>query len=339
MDRNQPLRSDVLEAWNRLLNHTCTGKDVALISEALKNDSSLPEFDEVFERVRNEALANKPPLTDEQQEAYREEAFQLIAAFERKQKAPASPIIVRFRKIRYAAAAVLLLGLLIPAAYLFLKPKTEALIVEKVTQQGEIMTFFLPDRTEVTLNVSSRIKYPENFTGDERIVELYGEALFHATTDPERPFVVKSENMNVKVLGTVFNVKAYKDDLSSSVSVASGKVEVGFDDSKVLLEKDQQAKWNKETGKVEKQNIDAEKFISWTNGIMYFERTPIHDVIHILNRNYPQVTIELAKGEYTDILITGEYNKALHPDNIIRRIVTTTNLQCEKEGNKYTFHH
>ena len=328
-----------MEAWNRLLNHTCTGKDVALISELFKEDDPLPEFDEIYERVRDEAFADKQLLTETQKEAYRQEAFQLIAEYERKRKTPVTPVSGRFRKIWYAAAAVLLLGLLIPTVYLFLKQPKEAQPLEMITQQGEIKTVYLPDRTEVTLNVGSRITFPEQFIGDERIVELYGEALFHATADPERPFIVKTGNMNIKVLGTVFNVRAYTNDLSSSVSVASGKVEVDFEDGKVLLEKDRQVKLNNETGKVEIQYIDAGKYISWTNGILYFERTPIHEVIHILNRNYPEVEIELAQGEYSDILITGEYNKALHPDNIIRRIVTTTNLQCKKEGNNYIFHH
>ena len=162
-----------MEAWNRLLNHTCTGKDVALISELFKEDDPLPEFDEIFERVRDEAVDGKPQLTETQKEAYRQEAFQLIAEYERKRKTPVTPISSRFRKIWYAAAAVLLLGLLIPTVHLFLKQPKEAQPLEMITQQGEIKTFYLPDRTEVTLNVGSRITFPEQFTGDERSVELF----------------------------------------------------------------------------------------------------------------------------------------------------------------------
>jgi len=337
METCHPLRSDVIEAWNRLLNRTCTGKDLALISESLKEGDPLHEFNYIFERVKNEANAAKSHLTDKQKEAYRKEAYQLILDYERKREVPVSPVISLVRKIGFAAAAVLLC-ILIPASYLIMKSKTETETVEMITRQGEIKAVSLPDGTEVTLNVGSRIKYPTHFSDNERSVELYGEALFNVTGDPERPFIVKTGDMNIKVLGTVFNVKAYDNDLSSSVSVASGKVEVGLNDVKVMLEPNQQVKTDKTTGKYEKLNIDAGKYISWTNGIFYFQRTPIHEVVNILNRHYPQVEIELAKGEYNNILITGEYNDAFDPEKIIRRIITATDLKCKKTGNKYTLY-
>jgi len=345
MDKNQPLRSDLIEAWNRLVERTCTGEDITLLLDSLKGDEHLQEFDAVFDRVRIDALANKPHLTEKQKEAYRREAYQLIAEYERKRGGVSSPTIGRFRKIWYAAAAVLLLGLLIPAAYLYVKPKTEQTVqyVEEVTGRGEIKTVFLPDQTEVTLNAGSRIKYSVDFTGDERSVELAGEALFNVASDPSRPFIVKTENMNVKVIGTVFDVKEYANDLFLSVSVASGKVEVETwhatskeRAASILLEQNQQMKMDKSTGMFEKLAIDAGKYFSWTNGALYFHRTPIREVVNMLNRHYPQVDIELAEGEYSN-LITGQHDK-VDPEDILKGIIYTTGLKCKKTENKYVLY-
>jgi ferric-dicitrate binding protein FerR (iron transport regulator) len=141
--------------------------------------------------------------------------------------------------------------------------------------------------------------------------------------------------MNIKVVGTVFGVKEYDDDLSSSVSVASGKVEVGLADEKVLLERDQKVTFNKNTGNFEKKTIDAGDDLSWTDGSLYFHRTPVREVINTLNRHFPQVDIVLAEGDYSTIVLTGKHEN-FTPEGIIKGIAFTAGLKWTKtEKNKY----
>ena len=243
----------------------------------------------------------------------------------------------RFRKLFYAAAAAVMLGLLIPSVYFYKKSQTEPSIpqsIEMATRLGEVKSFTLPDATIVTLNVGSRIIYPEKFTADERVVELYGEALFEVTSDPERPFIVKNDNMQIRVLGTVFDVKAYTEDIYATVSVVSGTVEVDLKGGKALLEQNQQVKINKVNGHFEKHTVDAQKYALWTSGSLYFNLTPIQEVVNMLNRSYPEMKVELAPGEYPN-LISGEHeNESLH--SVLTSIVYSTGLQCKKQGNKYT---
>ena len=347
---SQHIRKNLIEAWERYVNDSCTYNDVALILESIKDDDYIQEFTEVFNQVVWNRAMNDLPPTPEEKEIYRKKAAQLLAEYESNQKAQTIPVACgepfkapsrnnigsRFRRIWYAAAAVLLLGLLMPAVYLYVKPKAEQTAVQYVeesTQRGEIRIVVLPDLTEVTLNAASCIKYPANFTGDERSVELYGEALFDVTSDPARPFTVKAENMNIRVVGTVFGVKAYADDMLSSVAVASGKVEVAFADEKVMLEQNQQATMNKTTKDIETMTIDAGKYLSWTDGTLYFYRTPVREVVNILNRHYPQVDIELAEGEYA-LLISGEHDNR-RIEAVLRSIIYSTGLKCEKTENKY----
>jgi len=340
---NKNVRKDLVEAWECYVNNSYTFDDVALILDSIKDkdESFHQEFTEVFNRVVwNEAINELPP-TSEEQELYRKKAAQLLAKYQSgQQKQPLHVslrnIIYRFRKIWYAAAAALLLGMLIPAIYLYMKPKAEQTVqyIEEVTGRGEIRTVILPDLSEVTLNVGSHIKYPVNFTTDERSVELYGEALFSVASYPGRPFIVKTENMNIRVLGTVFDVKGYANDLFSSVSVASGKVEIDLANDKIVLEQNQQLKIDNVTGEFEKKNTDANKCLSWTTGTLYFHRTPIREVVNILNRHFPQMEIELAEDEYP-YLITGEYDNKISPEDILKSIFFITDLKYRKTGNKY----
>ena len=171
-------------------------------------------------------------------------------------------------------------------------------------------------------------------------MELYGEALFDVTSDPTRPFTVKTENLNIKVVGTVFDVKEYADDLTASVSVASGKVEVGLPDEKVMLEQNQQFKIDKTMGFFEKTSFDVDNCLSWTDGTLYFHRTPIREVVNILNRHYSQVDIELAEGEYSSILISGEHGTVYTVEEVLSAIVYITDLKCRKTAdNKYILFH
>jgi len=339
MDQKPPFRKDIVEAWNRFVNRDYTIEDVSLIIDSVRSDDHFQEFKEVSDRIWNEALVSNPTLTEEGKEAYRNEIAQLIANYENRQQAPATIPLKSAGKRRrwlYAAAAAILLCILIPTAILFQKPKADNYIIA-VTKRGEISYIDLPDQTKVTLNAGSTLKYPENFSGAERTVELSGEALFDVTSNPSHPFSVKTDNMNIRVLGTVFNVSVYRDDASSTVSVISGKVEVDVANSKILLEKNQQVKMNNVTHNFEKLSIDTDKYLAWLDGKLYFDRTSIKDVVNILNRQYPQSEIVLAEGDYSNYSFSGIHdNKRL--ESVLHSIIFSTGLQCKKQENKYTIY-
>jgi ferric-dicitrate binding protein FerR (iron transport regulator) len=333
---------NILDLWSRFGDDSYTVEDLAMILDIVKDDENLQEFYEVSNRLRN----NAPVETKDRQEAYRKEAAQLIARYGKTRKIQSRKIsssrnIRRFRKIWYAAAAVLLLGVLIPGAYFYLKPKTEQIAVqyvEEFTRRGEIKTVFLPDQTKVTLNADSRLTYPEVFTG-ERSVELCGEALFDVVSDGDRPFTVNTTDMKVSVLGTVFNVKAYANDEFLTVSVASGKVEVEQSvvetryAASTVLKKDQQLRIDKITGDVEKLTTSADIYRAWTERTLHFHRTTIREVVNMLNRYYPHVDVELADGDYSGISISGKQNNK-RIETVLASIMYSTGLQYKKSGSK-----
>src|SRR5690554_7347626 len=256
------------EAWERFVDQSYTLEDLLLILDSVKEDNRVLEFHAVDDKVWKDAISKIEPLTKSKEKKYRRKATQLLEQDEckhgQRQKQLNSRRKTYIRKTLYMAALVLCL--LIPATYFYLNNRiidSDVQLVEKKSRTGEIISFILPDATKVTLNAGSRLVYSESFTDAERSVELHGEALFEVTTDPANPFIVKNENMNVRVLGTVFGVKAYADDSLETVTVVSGKVEVDCVVGKVLLEKNQQVKINNDEGYYEKIIIDANKYASW----------------------------------------------------------------------------
>ena len=341
-------KKELQEAWRHFLDNSYSNDDIVLILESLEEEIGFQEFYEASNRVWDWSKTHCLPESEEQKEAFRREAAQLIAEWERKRtmqtirtaktpKAAKNTLFANFRKIRYAAAAAVLLGLLIPAvAYLyFTRPKTELAVaeqyLEETTERGETKIIVLSDKTKVTLNAQSRLRYPVEFIGNERQVELFGEALFEVAPEQEKTFTVATDKMKINVLGTVFNIKDYYDGLISSVTVVSGKVEVELPGGLLELEKNQQVKLDNITGELEKIAIDAERYVSWTEGKLYFQRTPIREVVNILNRNFPQWEIELAEGEYSN-LISGEHDK--NPIEVLTSIIFTTGLKYKQTGNK-----
>lgn len=123
----------------------------------------------------------------------------------------------------FRAAAVLLI--VATAAILFTIKKNETLSYVS-SEVGERKTHILPDGTKVTLNANSRIELSTDFNTYSRDVVLEGEAFFDVKHDGERPFVIHTSKMDIKVLGTVFNVKAYPEDNLTETALIQGSVEV-----------------------------------------------------------------------------------------------------------------
>lgn len=107
------------------------------------------------------------------------------------------------------------------------------------TQKGSKTSIQLPDGTKVWLNADSKINYDENFRDDVREVQLEGEAFFDVKKDSSRPFIIHTSTIDIKVLGTKFNVKSYRDETATETSLISGKVEISIKNNpekKIILQ-------------------------------------------------------------------------------------------------------
>lgn len=158
---------------------------------------------------------------------------------------------------------------------------------------GEQKNIVLPDGTEVYLNAKSTLKYAENFGKDNRNVEFCGEGYFKVHHDASLPFVIKTNTISTRVLGTEFNLRCY-DTQDVHVTLVKGSVEVSMNHNKVRISPNQDAYI--ENGNVMVQNVNPKDFTSWKDGILYFDNASLRTILQQLGRVY-DVNIICSKEE------------------------------------------
>ncbi len=158
-----------------------------------------------------------------------------------------------------------------------------------VVGRGEEFQVQLSDGTRVWLNSESRLKYPTQFASNTREVELEGEAYFEVTQNPGAPFIVKTQSLDVQVLGTSFNVSAYEDEKSIKTTLVEGKVKILPQISSlspVFLEPNEQAEFSQLTRKITVRETDARMATSWIDGVFAFEEETLEGIMNKLARWY-----------------------------------------------------
>ncbi len=172
--------------------------------------------------------------------------------------------------------------------------------LEIIAPIGSRTVVQLADGTEVNLNYGSRIKYPRVFTGDTREITLEGEGYFDVTHNPDKPFVVKTGKLDIKVLGTKFNVQAYSGQDVVSTTLVEGKVALELASScntcKLLgtMLPGQHVDYNSKSGTASSSKGNIEKYIAWKDGKLVFDNEPICGVAQKLSRMF-NVDIEVAE--------------------------------------------
>ena len=206
-------------------------------------------------------------------------------------------------------------------------------LVMTVPRGGQYQ-LLLDDGTKVWLNADSKLEYPPVFTGNQRMVKLEGEAYFEVAKG-KTPFLVQTPSDRVEVLGTYFNVSAYRDDAASTVSLLQGKVKVSLPDAtSEILRPGQQSVVKNNTLVV--QDVDVNESIAWKNGEFMFNQENLDAVMQKLARWY-DIEIEVAP-ELADMQIWGSLSRYDNFDEVLRFIkMTDDDIQFAIEGRRVTF--
>jgi len=158
------------------------------------------------------------------------------------------------------------------------------------TPKGGKYHIILPDGSNIWLNAASSLRFPAAFTGKERSVELKGEAYFEIAKNKNIPFRVHTDDINILVTGTQFNVMAYKDENYSTTTLVEGSVEVRNSSQNISLVPGEQA-INKTGNSLSKKEVDIEGAIAWKNGLFRFNNSDIQYVMRQISRWY-DVSVE-----------------------------------------------
>ncbi|WP_127124823.1 FecR family protein [Pseudoflavitalea rhizosphaerae] len=163
------------------------------------------------------------------------------------------------------------------------------------TPRGGQYQITLPDSSRVWLNAMSSIRFPTAFDGKERNVEINGEAYFEIVKNSKQPFIVTTGNSTIRVLGTSFNVNAYKDEEGIRTTLISGSVSVAAGNQRLVLKEGQQSEVDGAGNIKIAPQVDLEAELAWKNGYFYFKGQDIEKIMRHISRWYDADIVMLAK--------------------------------------------
>lgn len=201
---------------------------------------------------------------------------------------------------------------------------------------GKTFLITLSDGTKVNMNAGSSLKYPVQFVkGHNREVVLEGEAFFDVAKDKKHPFIVKTRGVNVKVLGTKFNVSSYKEDTDVSTVLVEGSVSLSsktMPNENAMLVPGEKGTWNTNNKAIAVEKVDTRIYTEWMTGELVFRKAAFRDIIIKLERSY-NVTIENNKKDLLGKKFNASFNKNIESIEVV--LETMSKIQdftFKKEG-------
>lgn len=199
----------------------------------------------------------------------------------------------------------------------------------------------LPDGTLVWLNAGSRMAYSQGFGVENRKVELTGEGYFEVQRNEEVPFLVKTNSLLVKVLGTKFNFRDYPDDAEAIVSLSEGKVALSNllrKENEKLLSPNERVILDKKSGKMHIESSIALNSLQWTNGYLFFDEELLTDVAKELERSY-NVKIYIASDSLKTFRFYGNFiRREQNVKEVLEALSATRKIHYTIEGRNVTLY-
>ena len=210
--------------------------------------------------------------------------------------------------------------------------KKELEFNQLIIPKGTFYHLVLSDGTKVWLNADSKIKYPVVFGQDKREVSLRGEGYFEVAKDSTRPFIVSTDKMDVKVLGTTFDVNTYEDEGKSFVVLVEGLVEVsaGKGESRIITPGYMaEVNMHDVQAKIQISKCDAEHYIAWKSGNFSFRNASLTEILKRVSRYYDVTVIreEVFEEEY----YTGDVSSDVPLESLLAVIESSTSVSFKVE--------
>lgn len=290
-----------------------------------------PANELVFYEIKNIWRASKP--------GYHAESLGALKKLQEKIRNSAPQTIVHpLRPGKWYAVAASVIGLLIAfgTGYgYYLKRSAVISYVQQVTGAGQKKVFHLEDGTMVYLAPQSTLTYPVKLGMASRHVELKGEAYFEVSKNPHRPFIVHTSELDVQVLGTHFNVKSYRSNNLTTVSLLEGKVKValnGEDRDEYLLKPGQELSFNHLSHRVYQHGFDQMSATGWMTNTLIFKNDRLADAAEKMEKIYG-IKIVFADQATADTRLYASFkNESL--TSVLETIKATGNVAYSITGNK-----
>ena len=210
--------------------------------------------------------------------------------------------------------------------------KKELEFNQLIIPKGTFYHLVLSDGTKVWLNADSKIKYPVSFGQDKREVSLRGEGYFEVAKDSTRPFIVSTDKMDVKVLGTTFDVNTYEDEGKSFVVLVEGLVEVsaGKGESRIITPGYMaEVDMHDVQAKIHVSKCDTEHYIAWKSGNFSFRNASLTEILKRVSRYY-DVTV-IREQVFEEEYYTGDVSSDVSLESLLAVIESSTSVSFKVE--------
>ncbi|TDQ79261.1 FecR family protein [Sphingobacterium yanglingense] len=200
-----------------------------------------------------------------------------------------------------------------------------------ITPNGGMYSVVLPDGTKVRLNAGTHLRYPNRFIGDQRVVELTGEAYFDVKSNPSKPFIVKSIGQEVQVVGTRFNIQAYDGQAKVRTTLAEGKINLKNISNGMV-----RSLVPGEQGEVDGKSLvveptDLTVAMAWLNNTFVFKGKPIREIMLELSRWYD---VEVDLENLPDETFYATLPRTVRLSKVLSALEETSNLKFTIQGRR-----
>ena len=285
------------ELIEKYFDGNITDAEIKELSDWIKNDRHLQNW---WEEEFSKSDAGINPVLRDKLFARIKEQTQGKEETQGKEK----PRTIRMNLWKWAAAIVLPICIAFFTYYLIDSSQTVGAPFIVKADKGDKATIELPDGTNVVLNSASQLSYLNNFGENVRRVQLNGEAYFKVAHDEKHAFIVQVGDLEVKVLGTSFNVSAYEDAKDVTVVLLEGKVGVYAQKMSHIMKPGDKIEYNKATHKITTTQVHPSDYIEWTKGNIYFEKESLENIMKTLSRIY-DVEIRFDSNKLPNEYFTG----------------------------------
>lgn len=277
---------------NKYINNQCSDAELKQVEQLVSNGID----DAIWQVVLQEKEQALSSWVSHASPKAEQRLVSILAQIQ-KNKPKGKQIFLRER-VRWmaAAAAIIVVGILLSPIIRSKIVSTEQRELSLLaTTVGEQKTLKTEDGSEIWINNKSSVKYPVKFSSKTRELYLEGEAFFQVKKDASKPFIVHASGIDIKVLGTSFNVQSYTDEDFIIITLATGKVTIfsGTESSSIDQQKSiatlvpgQQLSFNKKTNKFSLSEVDASNSFAWKEGLLVFNKEPLSKITQTLERSY-----------------------------------------------------
>lgn len=329
-------KEELTYLYQRYLNNRCTAEELnrffTLINEGKEEENLVQLLSATWDQTplvpETGLIPDFLPLESEQK----------MAAISTPMTVPISKSYPMFRSIAAIAAMLLLVSGIYFYRTELLNSITGGPEMEIASASNSRQQLQLPDGTKVWLSPHSKLTYPATFKGENRLVNLDGEAFFEVSHDTNHPFIIRSGKVTTLVLGTSFSLSAYPNEEDVNVTLLSGKVAVSLDaagtTTKAIITANQRVTVNKTQEKISTINFpDAQDFLERRLGFFDYKGAALSEVLEDLELQY-QVQIKLSP-ELQKHRFYGHLNMNTPITQTLQKLCTVMETEWKKDGGQY----